>query len=105
MAFGFVTFCSQDLQLREYGTSDHTGCSIRWLRDRINLLQSTQGFTVCPPNLHTSGRYIIQGGPWDLKNTLQTVMSDLNIDDWGLNYDDFKPSFGANRLDKIPALE
>lgn len=97
MAFGFVTFCSQNLQLGEFGTPDHVECSIRWLRDRINLLQSTGGFTVCPPNVQGGGRFIIQGGPWDLKNELQTVMSGLNIDDWGLDYDDFKPSLSVRR--------
>jgi len=90
MALGYVTFSSRDLQLGEFRTPDHAGCSVVWLKRSIDSLKTMLGFTVCPPHNH-GGRFIIEGGPWDVKKILQDAMADLNIDEWGLEYDDFKP--------------
>lgn len=87
---GFTQLCSQDLKLGEFSAPDHAGISIRWLKIHIDLSQSMQGFVVKPPN--GGGENIIPGGIWDLKYWLQKCIRDLNMDEWGLNYDDFKPS-------------
>ena len=100
MAFGYLTFSSQTLQLLEFGTPDHAGCSVMWLKRSINSLESTKGFTVCPPDKH-GGRFIIEGGIWDLKKKLQDAMTDLKIEEWGLDYDDFKPTIGPKRPHSI----
>lgn len=96
MAFGYLTFSSQTLKLGEFGTPDHAGCSVMWLRRSINSLETTKGFTVCPPN-HKGGRMIKEGGPCDLKKQLQDAMTNLKIEEWGLDYDDFKPTMGPTR--------
>jgi hypothetical protein len=96
MALGYLTFSSRDLQLGEFRTPDHAGCSVGWLKRSINSLETMKGFTVCPPKNH-GGRFIIEGGPWDVKGKLQDAMADLNIDEWGLEYDDFKPTMGPKR--------
>ncbi|KAH8809258.1 hypothetical protein F5884DRAFT_901370 [Xylogone sp. PMI_703] len=90
MVFGFATFCSQDLKLGDFAVPDHAGSSIRLLRNHINLSQSMQGFSVGTSN--GVRRHIHPGGSWDLKNELQKVISDLKMEEWGLDYDDFKPS-------------
>jgi hypothetical protein len=97
MTFGYLTFSSQTLQLGEFGTPDHAGCSVMWLKRSINSLETMQGFTVCPPVNHVGGRCIIGGGTWDLKKKLQDAMSDLKIEEWGLDYDDFKPTIDPKR--------
>jgi hypothetical protein len=101
--FGFATFCSKDLELGEFAAPDHAGSSIRSLRNRINLSQSMEGFKVKGPN--GSERSIIPGGYWDLKNELQRTITDLKMDGWGLDYDDFKPSLVDNRPNRVPGLE
>ncbi|PMD24653.1 hypothetical protein NA56DRAFT_643173 [Hyaloscypha hepaticicola] len=91
MALGFLSLCSQNLQLGEFRTPDHAGCSVRWLERSINSLETMKGFTVCPSNNH-GGRWIREGGPWDVEKILQDAMTDLKIEEWGLDYDDFKPT-------------
>jgi hypothetical protein len=103
MVFGFATFCSQDLKLGEFAAPDHAGSSIRSLRDRINLSQSMQGFNVKAPN--GGEQHIVPGGCWDLKNELLRAITDLKMDEWGLDYDDFKPSLVGNRPNRVPDLE
>jgi hypothetical protein len=103
MVFGYLTFSSRDLQLGEFRTPDHAGCSVAWLKRRIDSLKTMLGFTVCPPKNH-SGRFIIEGGPWDVKKKLQDAMADLNIDEWGLEYEDFKPTMGPKRPDSDLAI-
>jgi hypothetical protein len=94
MAFGLATFCSKDLELGEFAVPDHAGSSIRSLRNRINLSLSMQGFRVKGPN--GTERYMIPGGRYDLKNELQRAITDLKMDEWGLDYDDFKLSLVDN---------
>lgn len=55
-----------------------------------------KGFTVCPPNKH-GGLWIIEGGAWDIQEKLQDAMTDLKIEEWGLDYDDFKPTIDPKR--------
>jgi len=96
MTFGYLTFSCQNLQLGEFRTPDHAGYSVVWLKRNINSLEPMHGFTVCPPTSH-GGRCIIEGGSWDLKKKLQDAMTDLKIEEWGLDYDDFKPTMGPTR--------
>jgi hypothetical protein len=103
MAFGLATFCSKDLELGEFAAPDHAGSSIRSLRNRIDLYQSMQGFTVKAPG--GNERHIIPGGCWDLKNELQRAITDLKMDEWGLDYDDFKPSLVGNQPNRVPGPE
>jgi hypothetical protein len=62
-----------------------------------------QGFKVKAPN--SSKRHIIPSGRWDLKNELQRAITDLKMDEWGLDYNDFKLSLVDNRLNRVPSLE
>jgi hypothetical protein len=100
MVFGFATFCSKDLEIGEFAVPDYAGSSIRSLRHRINLSQSMGGFMVGGPN--GSEQHIIPSGPWDLKNELQKAITDLKMDEWGLDYDDFKPSLVDNQPNRVP---
>ena len=101
--FGFATFCSQDLELGEFAAPDHAGSSVRSLRNRIDLSLSMEGFKVKSPS---GGVWFIDPGEsWDLKNELQRAISDLKMDEWGLDYDDFKPPFVGNPPNRVPDLE
>jgi hypothetical protein len=102
MIFGFMTFSSQNLQLGEFSTPGHAGWSVRLLESRINSLINVENFTVCPQKNIRAGRSVAQGGIWDLKTKLQGVMTDLKIDEWGLDYDCFKPTMAAKRGSEIP---
>jgi hypothetical protein len=44
---------------------------------------------------------ITNEGEWDLKYLLQKTMTDLKMEECGLNYDDFSPSFITNREEKL----
>ena len=103
MVFGFATFYPKDLELGEFAAPDHAGSSIRSLRNRINLSQSMQGIMVKAPD--GVGRKIADGGCLDLKNELQKAITDLKMDEWGLDYDDFKASLVDNRSNGVPGLE
>jgi hypothetical protein len=96
MALGFLSLCSQKLQLGEFRTPDHAGCSVGWLKRSINALESMKGFRVCPPNEHGC-KSIVGGGGWDVKKKLQDAMTDLKIEEWGLDYDDFKSTVDPKR--------
>ena len=103
MALGFLSLCSHKLQLGEFRTPDHAGCSVGWLKRSIDSLETMKGFTVCPRNKH-GGRYIIEGGTWDVQKKLQDAMANLNIDEWGLDYKDFKQTTGPKRPDSDLAI-
>ncbi|KAH8803295.1 hypothetical protein F5884DRAFT_711969 [Xylogone sp. PMI_703] len=99
MVFGFATFSSQYLKVGEFSLPDHAGSSVRSLKNSINSLPSVRGFAVTSP---TGGvGEIINGGIWDLENKLQTAMNDLKMDDWGLEYDDFKPRAICNQQNRV----
>ncbi|KAN0103381.1 hypothetical protein V8E51_011694 [Hyaloscypha variabilis] len=100
MVFGFATFCSQDLELGAFAAPDHAGNSIRSLENRINLSQSMQGFKAQSPS--GSVQHILPGGIWDLKSELQKAITELKMDEWGLDYDDFKQLPVSNRLEVDP---
>lgn len=95
MVYGFATFCSQDLQLGALAAPDHAGNSIRLLKKRIDLSQSMQGFNVTSTG--GRGRHIVAQGGFDLKYELQKAIKELEMDTWGLDYDDFKQSSASNR--------
>ncbi len=97
MAFGHAIFYSQDLELGEFSQPNHAGSSIRLLRSRISLFQSVEGFNI--QSSKGTNRHVAIGGPWDLRNELEKAISDLKIDEWGLDYDDFKQSFADGRSD------
>jgi len=103
MVFGYAKFFSQHLELGEFAAPDHAGSSIRSLRNRIDEFQSTEGFHVISPN--GGRRHVISGGSWDLKKELQKTIIDLKMDEWGLVYDDFKPSLVDNKPNRVPGLE
>ncbi|KAF8859492.1 hypothetical protein BDZ45DRAFT_725244 [Acephala macrosclerotiorum] len=103
MAIGLAAVCSQDLELGEYAVADHAKSSIRSLISRIDLLQSMQCFEVTAPS--GGNRHIFPGGSWDLKDTLLRAISGLKIDEWGLNYEDFKPARATDRLDRVDKLK
>ncbi len=103
MVLECATFCSQDLELGEFAAHDHAGRSICWLRDRINLSQSMANFKFVGPD--NGKRYVIPDGNWDLKSELKRAITDLKMDEWGLDYDDFKPSPPNNRPNRVPDLE
>jgi hypothetical protein len=98
LVFGFATFCSQNFELAEFAAPDYAGDSIRLLRDPIKSLQSMKDFKIQAPNV--CNRKIVASGAWDLKNKLQKAVDKLKLNDWGLNYDEFKPSFSTNRVDR-----
>ena len=100
MAFGFATFYTQHLELGKFATPDHAGSSIRSLKDRIDSFQSIEGFTVTSP----SGNSRIFNS-WDLKKELQRAISDLNMNEWGLDYENYKPSHVCNQRNRFLDLE
>ncbi|KAE8454334.1 hypothetical protein EG329_005259 [Mollisiaceae sp. DMI_Dod_QoI] len=97
MVFGHAIFYSQDLELGEFSRPNHAGSSIRLLRSRISLFQSVEGFNI--QSSKGTNRHVAIGGSWDLRTELQKAISDLKIDEWGLDYDDFKQSFADGRSD------
>jgi len=96
--FGWAAFHFQCLELGEFAAPYHAGYSIRSLRDRITSFQSVAGFDVVSPA--GGRRHIIPRASWDLKNKLQRAITDLKMDEWGLNYDDFKPASIGNHLER-----
>ena len=98
--YGFAIFYSQDLELGAFAAPDHAGSSIRLLKNRINLFPSMQGYKVTSPK--GGCRHIVNKGSWDLKNQLQEAITELKLDEWGLDYDDFKRSPVSNRLNIDP---
>jgi hypothetical protein len=101
MMDGFVTFCSKSLELAEFAAPDHAGRSIRSLRNGIKLTRSMHGIFV--RRYIRDGQYVSathRGGSWELKDELQGAINDLKIDEWGLDYDDFRPSHASNRQNR-----
>jgi len=90
MAFGSATFLSQHLELGEFAAPDHAGSSISSLRSRLDSFYS--------------GSTSLAGTGWDPKKKLQNAISDLKIDEWGLDYDNFKPSHVDNQSNRVPDL-
>jgi hypothetical protein len=60
----------------------------------MNLFESTQGFIVKTSEGKTS--QIGSCESWDPKKELRRAINDLKIDEWGLEFDDFKPSLDGN---------
>ncbi|KAE9366922.1 hypothetical protein N431DRAFT_445613 [Stipitochalara longipes BDJ] len=104
MAIGFATSWNQNLKVGNFAAPDHAGSSVRLLIEQIKQSQTMEGWTVQAPNEGAS-RFIIPGGKFDLKAELQKTIIDLKMDDWGLNYDDFKQSPAAKQSGKASNLE
>ena len=92
LVFGHATFLTQELKLGEFAASDHAGSSIRMVLDRIKSAQYTNNVNVKSPS--GDPRNIVEGGPWDLKHTLEKAINKLNIDKWGVEYTDTEPRRG-----------
>jgi len=96
LVIGSATFYSQDLKLGAFAIPDHAGTSIRSLCDRTALIQSLVGCIVEFPT--GVRRHVLKDGVWDLKYKMQKAIDDLKMDEWGLDYDDFKPVRADNRV-------
>ena len=87
--FGYATFYLQKLEFGEFAKPDFDGNSIRLLDDRVKSLPSMGGITV-----QDSDRSF---GPIppdsEFKSEAQRLISEVLIEDCGLDYDDFQPSF------------
>ncbi|KAH8805128.1 hypothetical protein F5884DRAFT_885137 [Xylogone sp. PMI_703] len=93
IALALVTFNYQEFRLGDFARPDYAGGSVSALRYEIQSSQSMQGFCITSPD----GDRIGFDSGWDLKNELEKAMDDLKIDDWYLEYDDFKPSLVDGR--------
>jgi Holliday junction resolvasome RuvABC ATP-dependent DNA helicase subunit len=87
MVFGFAEFCSQDFELGAFAALDYSGSSIRSLKIRIDQIEKLSDFTV---KTSTDSRSVVENDYFDLKNQLQKAMNNLKMDEWGLDYNDFK---------------
>lgn len=99
MVFGFATFYSRDLELGDFAAPDHVGTSVRSLSNRIDSFQSIEHTKIIA--LTRDPRCYTSGGGWDLKRMLQRAIRDLEMDGWGLDYDNFKPSQVDNQPNRV----
>jgi hypothetical protein len=97
MALGSVSFVSRDLGLGEFASPDHAGISLRILSQRILHAHSLPKFVV---SSGTSRRIPNAGGIYDLKSHLQKAIDDLEMNEWGLEYNDYSPPNNHSRPDK-----
>lgn len=85
MALGCATFYSQDLELGQFAALDYAGTSIRSLAGRIDSLHSLRDVIAEAPD-RRRGR---MSKDMNLKKQLQKTLIDLNMDEWGLDYNEF----------------
>ncbi|KAN0092035.1 hypothetical protein V8E51_017882 [Hyaloscypha variabilis] len=90
MAMGHTSFYLRHLELAEFAKDGHVGSSIRLLSDRVDSFPSMANFSVVGP--HGSSTWILPGTPFDLKSELQGFLAVLRTEEWGLDYNMFKPS-------------
>ncbi|KUJ11366.1 uncharacterized protein LY89DRAFT_723173 [Mollisia scopiformis] len=90
MVLGNAMFCSQELQLGDFALPDYAGSSVRLLREGIDVVQTANGLMIKAKKEADTSRYIQDGGRWDLNYKLEEAIKALNMDGWGLNFDDFK---------------
>jgi hypothetical protein len=96
LVIGSATCSAQDLKLGAFAVPDYASTSIYSLCNQIASTESLEGCWVESP-AH-SGKHIDKYGVWDLKYKMQRVIEDLKMNEWGLNYDDFKPVHVDNRV-------
>jgi hypothetical protein len=102
MVYGVTVFHSRDLGLGEFAAADHAGSSIRSLKRSINSLQSMKGIKIRVGH----GQSIIHPGhPWEVVDDLKKGIDDLKMDEWGLDYDDFKPPSTKDRQTGLPEMK
>jgi hypothetical protein len=89
LVIGSATCYAQDLKLGLFAVPDYASTSIRSLCNHMASTQSLEGHWVESPD--GKRKHIIKDGRWDLKHKMQKAIVDLKMDEWGLNYDDFKP--------------
>jgi hypothetical protein len=96
LVIGSATCYAQDLKLGAFSVPDYASTSIRSLCDHIASTQSLERYTVESPD--GKRKHIYKDGAWDLKHKMQKAIEDLKMDEWGLDYDDFKPVHVGNRV-------
>jgi hypothetical protein len=96
LVIGSATRYAQDLKLGAFAVPDYPSTSIRSLCDHMASTQSLEGYRVESPN--GEKEHVVKDGPWDLKHKMQKAIENLKMDEWGLDYDDFKPVHVDNRV-------
>jgi hypothetical protein len=96
LVIGSATCYAQDLKLGLFAVPDYASTSIRSLCNHMASTQSLEGYWVESPD--GKKQHINKDGPWDLKHKMQKAIEDLKMDEWGLDYDDFKPVHADNRI-------
>lgn len=97
LAYGSASYIARDLSLGDYSLPDYAGMSILFLRGHLQSVPSYNRVSVNTPD--GKGRSFKEGG-WDLKYDLEKAMKKLELDTWGLNFDDFKHPDEHIRPDK-----
>jgi hypothetical protein len=96
LVIGSATCFAQDLKLGPFAMPDHASTSIRSLCDHVASTQSLDVYWVEAPD--GKKKHALKDGLWDLKNKMQKAIKDLKMDEWGLDYDDFRPVYVDNRV-------
>jgi hypothetical protein len=97
LVIGSATCYTRDLKLGAFAVPDYASTSIRSLCDQIASTQSLEGCQVYSPDRQMF--YVNQF--WDSKYRMRKVIEDLKMDEWGLDYDDFKPVHVDNRVRSV----
>jgi hypothetical protein len=96
LVLGSATYYAQDLKLGAFAVPDYASTSIRSLCDHTASTQPLDKYYVESPD--GTKHHVVKDGNWDLKHKMQKAIEDLKMDEWGLDYDDFKPVHVNNRV-------
>lgn len=79
------------LQIERFGFEqpDHSGISVRWLEKSIECMPDMTNYLFKESSSRWNCATLSRG---TVKGILSKCIEDLKIDEWGLDYDDFKPS-------------
>lgn len=91
LVIGSATCFAQDVKLGVFAVPDHASTSIRSICNHVDSTQSLDVYFVESPDY--TKRHVLKDGVWDLKYRMQNAIEDLKVDEWGLDYDDFKPVY------------
>lgn len=81
---------------------DYTGVSVRSLRDQIACMVDERDFDILGPG---NKRQWSNWPPLRTKDHLSKCLEELKIDEWGLDYDNFKPPPASKHLETLNGIE